>query len=152
MLFEVIHSEGRIVMHTEYAECVPEYDILENMSVSGYKFKVDGKLISKTKVLDAVKASNTSTPKHATQEHETTPNTNTTPATKNEPAPVTEPKTELKTEPKASTAVKQKTEMKSKAAADSIVKSDTVTKVATSNSSKPKPKKLFDLDSILGIK
>ena len=53
MKFEVINSVGRCMQSTEYPECIP-YDMLDNMAAHGYKFRVDGKIIPKTKVRQVV--------------------------------------------------------------------------------------------------
>lgn len=49
MIFQVINSSGQCVMNTEEVECIP-FNNLDNMSASGYKFKMDGKLISKNQI------------------------------------------------------------------------------------------------------
>lgn len=54
MKFEVINSDGQVVMQTTSNECVPTLDELESMSSAGYRYKVDGKIIGKTRVMEAV--------------------------------------------------------------------------------------------------
>jgi hypothetical protein len=56
MKFEVISSNGRCMQSTEYAECVP-YDMLEGLASHGYKFRVDGKIIPKSRVKSAIDVS-----------------------------------------------------------------------------------------------
>lgn len=54
MKFEVINSNGQVVMQTESIECVPTPDELDAISSAGYRYKVDGKIVAKSKVLEAV--------------------------------------------------------------------------------------------------
>lgn len=56
MKFEVINSKGRCMQSTTYPECVP-YDMLESMANHNYKFRVDGKIVSRYRVKAAVNAS-----------------------------------------------------------------------------------------------
>ena len=55
MKFEVVNDKSRVVMHTEYISCIPPKDILNSMSDSGYKFKLDGKIISIKKLNEYLK-------------------------------------------------------------------------------------------------
>lgn len=47
MKFEVINDKGQVVMTTTSTECIPDKDMLDNMSKSGYKFRLDGKTVTK---------------------------------------------------------------------------------------------------------
>ena len=52
ILFEILNSFGKRVFFTEYKECIPPKQQIENMSKAGYKFKIDGKNATKKKVLE----------------------------------------------------------------------------------------------------
>lgn len=52
MKFEVINDKGQTVMATTSTSCIPNKDILESMSKAGYKFKVNGKVITKKQLLE----------------------------------------------------------------------------------------------------
>ena len=54
MKFEVINSNGHVVMNTDMIECVPALDELNAMSNAGYRYKVDGKIVAKSKVIEAI--------------------------------------------------------------------------------------------------
>lgn len=56
MLFEVVDSRGCVAMHTSEPTCVPYAD-LAVIGAAGYQFRVDGKIVSKNKVADAVQQS-----------------------------------------------------------------------------------------------
>lgn len=45
MLFEVLRSDGTVVMHTSEESCIP-VDDLDNMAAAGYKFRRDGKIVT----------------------------------------------------------------------------------------------------------
>ena len=47
MKFEIFDERGNIVMHTKSKNCIPPKNHLESMKNNGYKFKLDGKLITK---------------------------------------------------------------------------------------------------------
>lgn len=49
MLFQVINGIGIPVMSTEFASCIPDDEQLSSMYNAGYKFKLDGKTITKKK-------------------------------------------------------------------------------------------------------
>jgi hypothetical protein len=53
MKFEVINSNGRCMQSTTFPECIP-YQFLESMASHGYRFRVDGKIVSKNRVKQAV--------------------------------------------------------------------------------------------------
>jgi len=54
MLFEVIDPSGKGVMCTNYVSCIPNANQLSSMTSAGYKFKIDGKNITKKKLLEYV--------------------------------------------------------------------------------------------------
>lgn len=55
MIFEVINDKGKTVMNTNDLSCIPNKKQLLEMSTSGYKFKIDGKVISKNKIIEIIK-------------------------------------------------------------------------------------------------
>ena len=55
MKFEVINDKNKVVMHTESMSCIPNREIVESMITSGYKFKVDNKILTKKKIIDLIK-------------------------------------------------------------------------------------------------
>ena len=50
MKFEVINHQNKIVMNTEYEEEIPSKKQCEHMLKAGYKFRLDGKPISRNKI------------------------------------------------------------------------------------------------------
>lgn len=52
--FEVFNSENKRVFYTENRKCVPSNKQLGLMQRAGYKFKLDGKAISKKKLDEIV--------------------------------------------------------------------------------------------------
>jgi len=56
MKFEVIGPDGnhRIAMHEE--SCLPTKDEIQSMANAGFKFKLDGKVIAKSKALEMAKS------------------------------------------------------------------------------------------------
>lgn len=50
MKFEVINDKGQVVMTTTSENCIPDKDDIESMSKSGYKFRIDGKVVTKKKL------------------------------------------------------------------------------------------------------
>lgn len=50
MRFEIVNDRGISVMSTVYISCIPEYDQLLSMTQAGYKFRLDGKIISKRRL------------------------------------------------------------------------------------------------------
>lgn len=56
MRYEVIDTSGQVVFWTEHIECVPSSDQLDAMTSAGYRHKVDGKIVAKSKVIEAVGA------------------------------------------------------------------------------------------------
>ena len=52
MKFEVVNEKGTVVFNTEYKESLPPKQQLDDMNKNGYKFKVDGKNVTKKKLLE----------------------------------------------------------------------------------------------------
>lgn len=50
MKFEVVNNQGETVMYTFHVSCLPTLRQVKSMTKSGYKFKIDGKIVSKSKV------------------------------------------------------------------------------------------------------
>lgn len=50
MRFEVINTTGKIVMNTEYYECIPNKTTLLSMEKAGYKFKLNKKMVNRKKL------------------------------------------------------------------------------------------------------
>lgn len=55
MKFEVINDKNKVVMHTEHLSCIPDKDTLNSMSKAGYKFKLDGKMLSNKALNELIK-------------------------------------------------------------------------------------------------
>ena len=55
MKFEVVNDKNKVVMNTTSADCVPSKDTLTLMSKAGYKFKLDGKVITIKKLNERLK-------------------------------------------------------------------------------------------------
>ena len=54
MKFEIVNEKGVVVFNTEYNECIPTKQQIDDMSKAGYKFKIDGKNATKKKVLELI--------------------------------------------------------------------------------------------------
>lgn len=52
MKFEVTNDKGVTVMHCNAASCLPTVDEISSMAKAGYRFKLDGKNISKKKAVE----------------------------------------------------------------------------------------------------
>ena len=50
MKFEILDEKGKAVFNTTMIECIPVKNHIDMMSKSGYKFKIDNKIISKKKL------------------------------------------------------------------------------------------------------
>lgn len=50
MRFEIVNDEGTVVIYTDYKSCIPSGDQLSSMMKIGFKFRVDGKIVSKKRV------------------------------------------------------------------------------------------------------
>ena len=57
MKFECVNRDGRTMSSTTYMSCLPTERQIESMSNVGYKFKLDGKIISKKKVKEIIRGS-----------------------------------------------------------------------------------------------
>ena len=55
MKFEIINDKNKIVMNTIHECCIPSKDILTSMLNAGYKFKLDGKILSKKAINELTK-------------------------------------------------------------------------------------------------
>lgn len=55
MKFEVVNDKNKTVMSTESMACIPDKDILNSISKAGYKFKLNGKLITIKKLIEKLK-------------------------------------------------------------------------------------------------
>lgn len=49
-IFQVVDDKGVTVMRTDFISCIPDDNQLTSMSKSGYKFKINGKVVSIKKV------------------------------------------------------------------------------------------------------
>lgn len=58
MKFEVVNDKNVTVMSTRSWSCVYEKDTLNSISKAGYKFKLDGKLITVKKLCEKLKEIN----------------------------------------------------------------------------------------------
>jgi 1,2-phenylacetyl-CoA epoxidase PaaB subunit len=54
MLFEVFSRDNQRVFFTEHWSCIPTEDELEAIAKAQYKFKLDGKAVSLSKIQSAV--------------------------------------------------------------------------------------------------
>lgn len=52
--FEIYNDKGNRVFYTFQGSCIPSKLEIESMSKAGYKFKMDGKNISKTKLIERI--------------------------------------------------------------------------------------------------
>lgn len=50
MKFEVVNDKGVAVMQTEMKSCIPDEEQLSYMSKAGYKFKLEGKIVTLKKI------------------------------------------------------------------------------------------------------
>jgi hypothetical protein len=55
MKFEVINDKNIPVMSTIYASCIPSSDAISSMSKAGYRFRLDGKIMSVKKLNEQIK-------------------------------------------------------------------------------------------------
>lgn len=62
MLFQCIDREGKVSMWTKQKCCVPSQEEINDRARAGYKFKVDGKIVPRGKVLEAVSQSKSEFP------------------------------------------------------------------------------------------
>ncbi len=52
MKFEVINQDKKVVMYCSSIECIPDEDEILSMTKAGYKFKIDGKIVSKKQIIE----------------------------------------------------------------------------------------------------
>lgn len=57
MRFEIVNDKDSVVMSTNYRSCIPNSDQLSSMVKVGFKFRVDGKIMSKKRVEEMRNAS-----------------------------------------------------------------------------------------------
>lgn len=50
MEFEIINDKNKTVMRTETLSCIPDKEILSSMSKAGYRFTLNGKIMSSHKL------------------------------------------------------------------------------------------------------
>jgi hypothetical protein len=55
MLFEIYNEKGRRLFYTSSEECLPSKEQTNSMLNAGYKFKLDGKILSKRAVSELTK-------------------------------------------------------------------------------------------------
>lgn len=58
MRFQVLNDKGVAVMGTSYLSCIPDRTQIESMAKAGYRFKLDGKIISRKKLEAYIDAEN----------------------------------------------------------------------------------------------
>ena len=54
MYFETINRDGRAMMSTTFISCLPDIKGIESMSKAGYKFRINGKMVSKRKLIEFI--------------------------------------------------------------------------------------------------
>lgn len=54
MKFEVVNRDGQVVMWTDSVDCIPAPNELDVMTSAGYRYKIDGKIVSKSKITETV--------------------------------------------------------------------------------------------------
>lgn len=153
MLFEVINKTGATVMHTYSPACVPLAAELECIGSAGHKFKVDGKLVARNKVFEAIGLSPDTTipvieepPPIVISDKPSAVSTQAAQLINIEPKPVVVAKP-IVTPPKPAV-------VKDITAVITSTKAPTVHQPPVNSTSKTKlkPKRLFDIDSVLGNK
>lgn len=55
MKFEVINDKNKVMFHCDDVSCIPDPADIKTMSAGGYKFRIDGKIISARKVIEYTK-------------------------------------------------------------------------------------------------
>ena len=55
MLFEIYTEKGRRLFYTTSEECLPPKEQINSMLNAGYKFKLDGKLLTKKALNELIK-------------------------------------------------------------------------------------------------
>ena len=66
MKFEVINPDGRVVYNTEHKQCIDISDI-DVQSAAGYKFRLDGKVVSRNKLKEWLVSTEHDVPRPETQ-------------------------------------------------------------------------------------
>mgnify|MGYP004512807673 CR=1 FL=1 len=55
MKFEVINDKNKVMFRCDDVSCIPDPADIKMMSAGGYKFRIDGKIISARKVIEYTK-------------------------------------------------------------------------------------------------
>lgn len=55
MKFEVVNDKNKVVMNTTNPDCIPKKDTLNLISKAGYKFKLNGKVVTIRKLYETLK-------------------------------------------------------------------------------------------------
>lgn len=55
MHFEIINDKNKTMMSTESATCIPDKNMLDSISRAGYRFKLNGKIITIKKLNEQLK-------------------------------------------------------------------------------------------------
>lgn len=55
MKFEVVNMYGKTVMHTSQEKCIPDKNERNLLYAAGYRFKLNGKTITKKKLEEELK-------------------------------------------------------------------------------------------------
>lgn len=55
MNFEVINEKNNVVFNTPQKECIPSKQAINTMLKIGYKFKIDGKALTKKQINELLK-------------------------------------------------------------------------------------------------
>ena len=55
MYFEVINDKNKTIMNTEILSCIPDKNTLDSISKAGYRFRLDGKIITVKKLKEQLK-------------------------------------------------------------------------------------------------
>lgn len=55
MKFEVINDKNKVMFRCDNVSCIPDPADIKMMSAGGYKFRIDGKIISARKVIEYTK-------------------------------------------------------------------------------------------------
>lgn len=55
MKFEVVNDKNKVMFRCDDVSCIPDPADIKMMSAGGYKFRIDGKIISARKVIEYTK-------------------------------------------------------------------------------------------------
>lgn len=58
MRFKVINDKNKVMFRCDDVSCIPDPADIKMMSASGYKFRMDEKIISARKVIEVIKNKN----------------------------------------------------------------------------------------------